>query len=194
AGLRSRVHHRMFDGRARGRGGDADLRRGAGNGCRGAHPGLRRRRDRRPRVTGGRARGRADRGRDPHPRHPVLRRDRADGPVSDRRDRPLRPARGSLRTRMTLPGPAGSAAQGLLTPRRVVPVTLGLLVLLVLPLVLPPFETLQVSYGLIFGIAALGFNLLLGYTGLLSFGHSAFFGTGAYAAAFLVKYGGIRSM
>ncbi len=66
--------------------------------------------------------------------------------------------------------------------------------LIVLPLVLPPFETLQVSYGLIFGIAALGFNLLLGYTGLLSFGHSAFFGTGAYAAAFLVKYWGVRSM
>jgi branched-chain amino acid transport system permease protein len=38
------------------------------------------------------------------------------------------------------------------------------------------------------GIAALGFNLLLGYTGLLSFGHSAYFGIGAYAAAFLVKY------
>jgi branched-chain amino acid transport system permease protein len=51
-----------------------------------------------------------------------------------------------------------------------------------------------VSYGLIFGIAALGFNLLLGYTGLLSFGHSAFFGAGAYAVAFLVKYWGIRSM
>jgi branched-chain amino acid transport system permease protein len=70
----------------------------------------------------------------------------------------------------------------------------ALLVLLVLPLVLPPFETLQVSYGLIFGIAALGFNLLLGYTGLLSFGHSAFFGTGAYAAALLVKYWGVSSM
>jgi len=73
-------------------------------------------------------------------------------------------------------------------------VALGSAILLVLPLVLPPFETLQVSYGLIFGIAALGFNLLLGYTGLLSFGHSAFFGAGAYAAALLVKYGGVRSM
>ena len=69
-----------------------------------------------------------------------------------------------------------------------------LLGLLVAPLVLSPFETLQVSYGLIFAIAALGFNLLLGYTGLLSFGHSAFFGTGAYTAAFLVKYGGATSM
>jgi branched-chain amino acid transport system permease protein len=77
---------------------------------------------------------------------------------------------------------------------RVVLLLAGVLVLLALPLVLQPFDTLQVSYGLIFGIAALGFNLLLGYTGLLSFGHSAFFGAGAYAAAFLVKYGGIRSM
>ena len=73
-----------------------------------------------------------------------------------------------------------------LTPGRVGLLLAALAVLLVLPLVLPPFETLQVSYGLIFGIAALGFNLLLGYTGLLSFGHSAFFGTGAYAAAFLL--------
>jgi branched-chain amino acid transport system permease protein len=81
-----------------------------------------------------------------------------------------------------------------LTPGRLGVLAAVVVVLLVLPLVLPPFETLQVSYGLIFGIAALGFNLLLGYTGLLSFGHSAFFGAGAYAAAFLVKYLGVRSM
>jgi branched-chain amino acid transport system permease protein len=78
--------------------------------------------------------------------------------------------------------------------RRLVFPAVCLVVFLALPLILPPFETIQVSYGLIFGIAALGFNLLLGYTGLLSFGHSAFFGAGAYAAAFLVKYLGIRSM
>jgi branched-chain amino acid transport system permease protein len=81
-----------------------------------------------------------------------------------------------------------------MTLRRALLLALLLLVFMALPLVLPPFETLQVSYGLIFGIAALGFNLLLGYTGLLSFGHSAFFGAGAYAAAFLVKYLGVRSM
>ena len=50
------------------------------------------------------------------------------------------------------------------------------------------------SYGLVFAIAALGFNLLLGYTGLLSFGHSAYFGVGAYAVAFVVKYLKIDSM
>jgi branched-chain amino acid transport system permease protein len=46
----------------------------------------------------------------------------------------------------------------------------------------------------VFAIAALGFNLLLGYTGLLSFGHSAYFGLGAYSAAFMVRYFGIGSM
>ncbi|MDP2664532.1 MAG: branched-chain amino acid ABC transporter permease, partial [bacterium] len=35
----------------------------------------------------------------------------------------------------------------------------------------------------IFALVGLGFNLLLGYTGLLSFGHGAFFGLAAYAAA-----------
>ena len=66
--------------------------------------------------------------------------------------------------------------------------------LAVVPAVAPPFQTIQLSYGLIFAIAALGFNLLLGYTGLLSFGHSAFFGAGAYAVAMLVKYAGVVSM
>jgi branched-chain amino acid transport system permease protein len=66
--------------------------------------------------------------------------------------------------------------------------------LLVAPLFIDPFQTLTLTYGLIAAIAALGFNLLLGYTGLLSFGHSAFFGGGAYTVAFLVKYFKIASM
>jgi branched-chain amino acid transport system permease protein len=71
------------------------------------------------------------------------------------------------------------------------------LVLLVLAL-LPPFiglyQTQLLTYGLVAAIAALGFNLLLGYTGLLSFGHSAFFGIGAYSVAFLLRDAGIHSM
>jgi branched-chain amino acid transport system permease protein len=68
------------------------------------------------------------------------------------------------------------------------------LLLLVAPFVIDPFQTLTLTYGLIAAIGALGFNLLLGYTGLLSFGHSAFFGAGAYTVAFLVKYLKIASM
>jgi branched-chain amino acid transport system permease protein len=50
--------------------------------------------------------------------------------------------------------------------------------LLVFPL-LVPFKALAVMI-LIYGLYALGFNLLFGYLGLLSFGHAALFGTGAY--------------
>jgi branched-chain amino acid transport system permease protein len=67
-------------------------------------------------------------------------------------------------------------------------------VLLVLPVLVEPYQTVLLSYGLVFAIAALGFNLLLGYTGLLSFGHCAYFGTGAYAVAFIVKYLKVDSM
>src|SRR5207302_7029246 len=66
--------------------------------------------------------------------------------------------------------------------------------LAVLPWVLEPYRTIQMAYGLIFAIAGLGFNILLGYTGLLSFGHSAYFGVGAYAVAFMVKYLHLQSM
>lgn len=41
---------------------------------------------------------------------------------------------------------------------------------------------------IIYGIIVIGFNLLLGYTGLLSFGHAAFFGTGAYVAGLTSGY------
>lgn len=66
--------------------------------------------------------------------------------------------------------------------------------LLVTPYVADPYQTILLSYGLIFAVAALGFNILLGYTGLLSFGHSAYFGVGAYAVAFMVKYWRVQSM
>ena len=42
-----------------------------------------------------------------------------------------------------------------------------------------PYKALA-SQVLIFGLFALGFNLLYGYTGLLSFGHAAYYGLGAY--------------
>ena len=67
-------------------------------------------------------------------------------------------------------------------------------VLAALPSFIGVYHTQLLTYGLVFAIAALGFNLLLGYTGLLSFGHSAYFGLGAYSAAFMVRYWGIGSM
>ncbi|MGH7068677.1 MAG: branched-chain amino acid ABC transporter permease [Acetobacteraceae bacterium] len=70
----------------------------------------------------------------------------------------------------------------------------AVIVLAVAPNFLTSYQTLLLIYGLDMAIATLGFNLLLGYTGLLSFGHSAFFGVGAYTVALLVQYFDIRSM
>jgi branched-chain amino acid transport system permease protein len=70
----------------------------------------------------------------------------------------------------------------------------GLLLLALLPCYVGLYQTQLLTYGLIAAIAALGFNLLLGYTGLLSFGHSAFFGLGAYTIALLLRYGDIHAM
>src|ERR1043166_3911352 len=64
----------------------------------------------------------------------------------------------------------------------------------VLPRVVDLYQTELLIYGLTFAIAALGFNLLLGYTGLLSFGHSAYFGMGAYTVAFIVRDLHVQSM
>jgi branched-chain amino acid transport system permease protein len=71
---------------------------------------------------------------------------------------------------------------------------LVLVALALLPNFIGLYQIQLLTYGLIAAIAALGFNLLLGYTGLLSFGHSAFFGIGAYSVAFLLRDAGIRSM
>ena len=45
----------------------------------------------------------------------------------------------------------------------------------------------------IFAIFGLGLNLLLGYTGLLSFGQATFFGSAAYVAGWLLKHHGINA-
>src|SRR5213596_910045 len=60
---------------------------------------------------------------------------------------------------------------------------------IVLPLVLRPAIASEIW---IFAIFGLGLNLLLGYTGLLSFGQATFFGSAAYVAGYLLKYHGIN--
>lgn len=61
-----------------------------------------------------------------------------------------------------------------------------ILVLLVFPFVMP-YDALAVNI-LIFGLYAVGFNLLFGYTGLLSFGHAAFFGVGSYITGIAIVH------
>ncbi|GIX09857.1 branched-chain amino acid ABC transporter permease [Elioraea sp.] len=45
---------------------------------------------------------------------------------------------------------------------------------------------IQIGY---LGIAALGLNILVGFTGQISIGHAAFFGVGAFASAYFVEHG-----
>ena len=62
----------------------------------------------------------------------------------------------------------------------------AVVLLLVLPLVLPPFQTTLLAETLIFAIFATAFNLLYGYTGLLSFGHAMFVAVSGYTVAKVV--------
>jgi branched-chain amino acid transport system permease protein len=55
--------------------------------------------------------------------------------------------------------------------------------LIVAPLVLPEFWRRFVTEILIWGLLAMSSDILIGYTGMVSFGHSAFFGLGMYGAA-----------
>jgi branched-chain amino acid transport system permease protein len=58
-----------------------------------------------------------------------------------------------------------------------------LALLIVAPLVLPEFWRRFVTEILIWGLLAMSSDILIGYTGMISFGHSAFFGLGMYGAA-----------
>jgi branched-chain amino acid transport system permease protein len=76
------------------------------------------------------------------------------------------------------------------SPLGPVPVVLVAALLAVYPLVLTAqFWRNTGILALVFAIAAMGWNVLGGYTGQISWGNAVFFGTGAYATALLVKAG-----
>lgn len=67
-------------------------------------------------------------------------------------------------------------------------IALSAIFLAVLPQFISSFYVILMTRALILGLFALSFNLLLGYTGLLSFGHAAYFAIGGYFCAyFLVR-------
>jgi branched-chain amino acid transport system permease protein len=82
----------------------------------------------------------------------------------------------------------GSTAE----PRRaVVAVHLGLLAaLLAAQFVVSPFQRSLLTRIMAFGAYAAGYNVLLGYTGLMSLGHAMFFAAGMYGTGLLVYYTG----
>ena len=59
------------------------------------------------------------------------------------------------------------------------------LLFVVIPFICKPYHLYVINHIGIAAIAAIGLNILIGYTGQISLGHGAFFGVGAYAAAIL---------
>jgi branched-chain amino acid transport system permease protein len=70
---------------------------------------------------------------------------------------------------------------------------LVLLALLALPYLMTDYPRALVSEIFIFAIFAMSLDLLLGFTGLMSLGHAAFFGLGAYAVAVLGTQFGVNA-
>ena len=68
----------------------------------------------------------------------------------------------------------------------------SVIVAVIIPHLLPRYYIHLLNLFLIGSLFALSFNILLGNTGLLSFGHAAYFGVGAYAAALLMKKVGLH--
>ena len=65
----------------------------------------------------------------------------------------------------------------------------GTILLAASPLILSSYGLSLMTQVLIFGMLAMSLNLLVGYTGLLSFNHATFFGVSGYVAGLLVTRG-----
>ena len=93
------------------------------------------------------------------------------------------------------PAQAAPAALGRATARvpsgRAVAIVLAVCGAAVLPLVLHSFVIFQMTQVMIYALAILGLNILTGYNGQFSLGHSAFYAIGAYCAAIMMSHWGI---
>jgi branched-chain amino acid transport system permease protein len=75
--------------------------------------------------------------------------------------------------------------------RAVLALHLGVLALLgVLQLVVPPFHHGMIARIMVLAAYAIGYNLLLGYAGLMSLGHATFFAAGMYGAGLTIQHWG----
>ncbi|HET6182584.1 MAG TPA: branched-chain amino acid ABC transporter permease [Acetobacteraceae bacterium] len=87
-------------------------------------------------------------------------------------------------------GTASTAFQRRARPQNYIWVALIWIVLLAAPYWLNAIGS-YTSLGsriLVFGLAAMGLNFLLGFTGVMSFGHAAYFGLGAYGCGLMLRY------
>jgi branched-chain amino acid transport system permease protein len=66
------------------------------------------------------------------------------------------------------------------------------LVAILIPFLFTPYRVGQFTLVLVYAVAVLGLNLLVGYSGQISLGHGAFFALGAYTAALLIEKAGVH--
>ena len=74
---------------------------------------------------------------------------------------------------------------------RIVLLGIGLVILAAIPFMMKNFFIFQITLAIIYAIAILGLNLLTGFNGQFSLGHSAFYAIGAYTAAIMMENLGI---
>ncbi|KAA2213265.1 branched-chain amino acid ABC transporter ATP-binding protein/permease [Teichococcus oryzae] len=76
-----------------------------------------------------------------------------------------------------------------MTLRDIRPLLIALAALVILPFILPALGLTMLSATdvVIYAIAVMGLNILVGHTGLVSFGHGAWFGIGAYATGIIQR-------
>jgi len=88
-----------------------------------------------------------------------------------------------------VPAPGAPAARRVPRPlvEMALPITIVCVIVLVLPLFIPSFVSSLVTKMMIYGLFAMSLHIIWSYANIPSFGHAAFFGTGAYVAAVLVS-------
>jgi branched-chain amino acid transport system permease protein len=91
-----------------------------------------------------------------------------------------------LRPADTREPPVATIAGIPMTTWRLVTLAAGLVILAVVPFVTKNFYIFQITLAIIYAIAILGLNLLTGFNGQFSLGHSAFYAIGAYTAAIMM--------
>lgn len=93
--------------------------------------------------------------------------------------------------KVTTSKPAGRYLQKTLSD--CIPYILSAALFLLLPQFISPFSLGIVAKAFSLAIFAMSLDLLIGYTGLFSLGHAAFFGAGSYAVAMLFLHAGVSS-
>jgi branched-chain amino acid transport system permease protein len=85
-------------------------------------------------------------------------------------------------------GPPASAAAkpGLPRPAIIALTIVGVALIFIAPFLVKNYRVFQFNLVLIYAVAILGLNILTGYNGQISLGHSAFYAIGAYCAAILM--------